>query len=192
MGQMAATGASFCTEPPSNSGECVASGLVLAFGAFDCVIDNAGCFSSSVLPENGYVIHFGEHRVFVAIVPEFPAEVHACSDRLPEEAAGYESRAGLRNYAECMVTFNSDRPEASRTAAARGSVEALVEDLTTPITPDEDPEATTAPLKLTRQHLIDSANNVASTQRRVEAQVREFNTVHNFTPVTVDPSRMGN
>ena len=96
--------------------------MVMTFGTLDHVIDNTGSFPGSVLPDGGSVIHFGEHRIFIATVSEFPAEVHACSDRLPVEMAGHESGAGLRNYVECMVTHNSgEHPEASRTATARST-----------------------------------------------------------------------
>ena len=67
----------------------------------------------------------------------------------------------------------------------------MLEELTTPIEPGMDPEAAAASLELARQRLVDSAKSVASTQRRMEAQVREFNVVHNFTLVPVEPSRMG-
>ncbi|MBI0384643.1 hypothetical protein JBE27_52405, partial [Streptomyces albiflaviniger] len=64
------TGVSFRTGPYTTSGERVASGLVLRFGSLDCIADNAACFADTAFPEGGSIISFGDHRVYVVLVPE--------------------------------------------------------------------------------------------------------------------------
>ena len=103
MGQETAAGVTFCTGSRGRLGERVATGLVTTFGSIDFIADNAASFAGSAFPEGGTVIIFGEHRVYVAVTPEYPAVVQACSDRLLE-TAGHESSPALHAYAEVMVT----------------------------------------------------------------------------------------
>ena len=152
VGQMAAAGPVFCTGPPSSdSGERVATGLVVAFGAIDYVFDNTGSLAGSALPQNGSIIHFGEHRVFVVVVPEFPAVVQPCSDHLRKEMAGEADNDAPHVYAECMVTRRFDElPKATHTAEARSTVEVVLENLAAPIVLGADPEETAAALERVR------------------------------------------
>src|SRR4051812_28503031 len=70
MGHGASAGIIFRTGLPLVAGERVASGLILTFGAFDCVVDNAACFAGNTFPTNGSIMHFGDIRVYVATVAE--------------------------------------------------------------------------------------------------------------------------
>ena len=87
----AATGVSFRTGSFTTSGERVALGLVLRFGSLDCVTDNAACFADA-FPEGGSIIHFGDHRVDFAVIPEeYPSEVLTFSDPPPVSSGGCSS-----------------------------------------------------------------------------------------------------
>src|SRR4051812_30267460 len=52
-----------------STGERVVSGLVQRFGALRFVSDNAGCFGNWPLPSGGRFIAFGDHDVYIGIVP---------------------------------------------------------------------------------------------------------------------------
>ena len=115
----AATGVSFRTGPFTTSGERVASGLVLRFGAFDCITDNAACFADATFPEGGSIIHFGDHRVYVAVVPEeYPSEVLTFSDSLSEGGSSCDSSVDSRAYAEIMMAGSGSSGSQGDRAAA--------------------------------------------------------------------------
>ena len=75
----------------------------MTFGTLKCVINNAACFADSAFPEDGSIVHFGEHRVYIAVVPEYPAEVLACSGPSLDEVAGCDSSAEPCVFAEVMM-----------------------------------------------------------------------------------------
>ena len=104
VGQIAVSGVSFRAGSRSRLGERVSSGLVSTFGSIDFVNNNAACFAGSAFPEDGSVMQFGEHRVYVAIAPEFPASIQPCTDRLPEESTGCKASSDSRVFAEVMVS----------------------------------------------------------------------------------------
>ena len=54
--------------------------------------------------------------------------------------------------------------------------------MSTPIAPGADPTTTAAELEKMRQHMYDKALQLATTQRRLNATMREYNTVHGFKP----------
>ena len=54
--------------------------------------------------------------------------------------------------------------------------------LSTPIAPGADPTKTAAELERMHQQMYDKALHLASTQRRHNATMREYNTVHGFEP----------
>ncbi|KAE8807446.1 hypothetical protein D1007_16231 [Hordeum vulgare] len=59
----------FRAGPFTPSGERVAHGLVVHFGALDCVNDNARRLEDADFAINGSMVPFGSHRVYVMIVP---------------------------------------------------------------------------------------------------------------------------
>ena len=63
------------------------------------------------------------------------------------------------------------------------NLEADFELLSTPIAPGADPTKTAADLERMRQQMYDKALHLASTQHRLNATMREYNTVHGFEPV---------
>ena len=89
-----------------DSGECVASGLVLRFGSLDCVSDNAKCFADRAFPAGGSIIHFGEHRVYLATISPkvYPRKVLSCADPPLDVPAGRSSGPDLCSHAEVMMT----------------------------------------------------------------------------------------
>jgi hypothetical protein len=97
---VAAAGDFFRTGPYINSGERIASGLVLRFGSLHCINDNAACFANRPFPRAGSIIHFGEHRVYVAVISErYPGKVLSCSDPPLGVAYGCSSSADLCTHA---------------------------------------------------------------------------------------------
>src|SRR4051812_38413232 len=75
------TGVLIRTGSSSSSRIRFASGLVLRNGARDYVIDNASRFMEGGPLPSGVIIPFGDHRVFVAAIPEiFPREVRVFSE----------------------------------------------------------------------------------------------------------------
>ena len=68
----------------------------------------------------------------------------------------------------------------------------MLQGLVTPIAADADPAQAAIILEQTRQRLLSSAHGVAATHRRMEAQVREYNFAHGFTPIAVEPNPRGN
>ena len=54
--------------------------------------------------------------------------------------------------------------------------------LSTPIAPSADPAKAAAELERMRQQIYDKALHIASTQRRLNATMREYNNVHGFEP----------
>src|ERR1043165_6771769 len=93
----ASTGVLIRTGPSSSSRIRFASGLVLRNGAWDYVIDSTSRFRAGGRLPSGVILPFGDHRVFVAAIPEvFPREVRVFSeltDSLPvgPEVVGAES-----------------------------------------------------------------------------------------------------
>ncbi|KAE8821406.1 hypothetical protein D1007_00548 [Hordeum vulgare] len=76
-------GVTFREGPFTASGERVAHGLVVRYGAFDRVNDNAHRLEDADFPMNGSIISFGSSRVYVVVVAEcYPADV-ANDDALP-------------------------------------------------------------------------------------------------------------
>ena len=60
------------------------------------------------------------------------------------------------------------------------NLEADFELLSTPIAPGADPATAAADLERMRQQIYDKALNLASTQRRLNATIREYNSAHGF------------
>src|SRR3954469_25162378 len=128
MGQAGvSTGVLIRTGSSSSSHTRFASGLVLRNGAWDYVIDNASRFRAGGPLPSGVIIPFGDHRVFVAAIPEiFPREVRVFSeltDPLPvgPEVVGAEGTTP-HIRAEVMMagasshhSSTSARPEEGRT-----------------------------------------------------------------------------
>ena len=54
--------------------------------------------------------------------------------------------------------------------------------MSTPIAPGADPTTTAAELEKMRQQMYDKALHLTSTQHRLNAMMREYNTVHGFEP----------
>ena len=151
---MAAAGVTFRQGSRNRLGERVASGLVSTFGSIDFVNDNANCFAGSAFPEDGTVLHFGEHRVYIALAPAYPTNIQRCVDRFPEETAGCESSTETRVYAEVMV---SDVASTQQHAPV-DSVQAMLQGLVTPIAADADPAQAAIILEQARQRLLSSAD----------------------------------
>ena len=80
-------------------------------------------------------------------------------------------------------------PQGSTRNNTSSSVEALIQGLSTPIIANTDPAAA-AELDAARLRLLDGVETIAATERRLEAQVREYNNAHGFTPVPVHSSRV--
>lgn len=58
------------------SGERIAHGLVVRYGALDCVNGNAHRIEDAYFPDNGPILAFVSHSVYVAVVShEYPDEV---------------------------------------------------------------------------------------------------------------------
>ena len=126
VGQETAAVVTFCTGSRGQLGKRVATSLVPTFVSIDFVANNAPCFVGSSFPGGGTFIIFGEHCVYVAVTPEYPAVVQACSDRLLETASCKSSPA-LRAYAEVMVTTAAPLdPQGSTHNNTPSSVEALI------------------------------------------------------------------
>ena len=68
----------------------------------------------------------------------------------------------------------------------------MLQGLVTPIAADADPAQAAILLEQACKCLLSSAQGVAATHRRMEAQVREYNFAHGFTPIAVEPNRQGN
>ena len=188
VGQETAAGVTFCTGSRGRLGDRVVTGLVTTFGSIDFIADNAAFFAGSAFPEGGSVISFGKHRVYITVTPEYPTVVQACTDRFLETASCKRSPA-LRAYAEVMVTTAAPVDPQGSTRNTPSSVEALIQGLSAPILANTDPAAAAAELDATRIHLLSGVETVAATEHRLEAQVREYNTAHGFTPVPVHSSR---
>jgi hypothetical protein len=65
------------------SGEQVVSSLIQRLDLLDFVTDNVGSFANgSRFPKNGRSISFGEHRVYLGIVPvnQYPSKVMDAPD----------------------------------------------------------------------------------------------------------------
>ncbi|KAE8802836.1 DNA mismatch repair protein Mlh1 [Hordeum vulgare] len=77
-------GVTFLVRPFTRSGERVAHGLVMRYGALDCVNDNARRLQDADFPVDGSIIAFGSHRVYVAVVTDsYHAEVLNCNELPP-------------------------------------------------------------------------------------------------------------
>lgn len=62
-------------------------------------------------------MEFSEHRVFVALIPEYPAVVLTCLDSLSEESSDDEGISTLNIYTEVIVSdILSDPPAPSAPA----------------------------------------------------------------------------
>ena len=72
--------------------------------------------------------------------------------------------------------------EAGEHSRFQRNLEADFELLSTPIAPGADPTKTAAELEKMRQQMYDKALHLASTQRRLNVTMREYNTVHGFEP----------
>lgn len=119
VGQVAAlAGVTFRTGNCTNSGERVLSGLVANFGSCSAVIDNAGCFGSRPLPNNGCLIRFGALDVYVATeIPwDFPEHVVVADDTPAICAARGRRIARPVSCAEVMVIITGT--DAGKEAAA--------------------------------------------------------------------------
>ena len=189
VGQLAASGFTFRAGSQSRLGERVASGLVSTFSSIHFVDDNAAYFAGFAFLEDGSIMRFGQHRVYVAITPEYRASIQPCADRLPEEMPGCEASIESCVYAEVMV---SDVASTRQPQVPIDSVQAMLQGLTTPIDAGADPEQAAVLLEQARQRLLSSAHDVAATHLHVEAQVREYNYAHGFTPVVAEPNQRGN
>jgi len=189
VGHSASAGVIFRTGLSLIAGERVASGLILTFGSFDCVLDNASCFTGGTFPNEGSIMHFGKHRVYVAsIVETFPHEVVTVFGAPPGFAA---SRIASGNVEVMMAGSGENRrPPLERNGESRAAnsrlsnqdlLDASIEHLRNPITPIEvNPAAAAAGLEATRQSLLEEAGKVAAAQRRMNATMREYNIVHDF------------
>ena len=115
--------------------------------------------------------------------------VQACSYHLLKTAS-CESSPALRAYTEVMVTAAAPvDPQDSTRNYTPSSVEALIQGLSTPILANTDLAAAAAELDAARLRLLDGVETVAATEHRLEAQVREYNSAHDFTPVPVHSIR---
>ncbi|KAE8782886.1 DNA mismatch repair protein Mlh1 [Hordeum vulgare] len=69
-------GVTFRAGPFTPSGERVAHGLVVRYGAFDCVNDNARHLENADFPVDGSIIAFSSHRIYVAVATNsYPTKV---------------------------------------------------------------------------------------------------------------------
>jgi len=187
VGQTAAAGVTLRTGP-LRTGVRVATGLVTTFGSLHFVDDNTGCFGDDDLPEDGTIMEFGEHRVFVALIPEYPAVVLTCLDSLSEESSDDEGISTLNVYAEVMVSgVATDPPAPPAPAPEPNTMEAVIQELTTPIATSSDPAEAARQLEISRLRLFNRANAIAARQRQLEERLREFNGAHGFTPVPAQP-----
>src|SRR4051812_48868152 len=104
MGQAeASTGVVIRTGPSSSSSARFVSGLVLKFGAFDYIVDNASRFGARAPLPRSVILPLGSHRVFIASVSDgYPREVQVFSgvtDLLPAidtSAAAYSPSSCVR------------------------------------------------------------------------------------------------
>lgn len=190
VGQTAAVGVTLRTGPLS-TGVRIATGLVTTFGSLHFVDDNTGCFGDDDLPEDGTIMEFGEHRVFVALIPEYPAVVLACLDSLSEVSSDDEGISTLNVYAEVMVSGVAGDPAAPSAPPAPApepnTMQAVIQELSTPIAASVDPAEAARQLEISRLSLVNGANAIAAKQRQLEARLREFNGAHGFTPVPSQP-----
>ena len=70
--------------------------------------------------------------------------------------------------------------EAGEPSRFQRNLEADFELLSTPIAPGADPTKAAAELERMRQQIYGKALHLASTQHRLNATMREYNTVHGF------------
>ena len=127
MGPLRApTGVLFWTGPLP-IGERVVHGLIIRFGGIEFLNDNASHLAVAPLPTDGCIIHFGEHRVYVAVIPdEYPSEVLTISDSLPV-AAGASSPTDVDDLCSRMEVimasiFAGSHANAATPAAGQNSV----------------------------------------------------------------------
>jgi len=177
----AAAGIKFRAGLNTSAGGRVASGLVLRFGAFDCVSDNVASFADGAFPEGGSIISFGDHRVYAAVIPEeYPSKVLTFPDSLSIESS-CSSGSGSHACVEVMMASTGDRsrrPPLERATTEAGTshpaptpsaLEAAVQDLLTPVTLSADPATVAAELETARQRILDDAIKVNTAQRQLEA-----------------------
>ncbi|KAE8766403.1 hypothetical protein D1007_62378 [Hordeum vulgare] len=73
----------FRAGPFTLSGERVVHGLVMRYGALDCINDNACRLEDADFPVDGSIIAFDSHHVYLTVVTDsYPTEVLTC-DELP-------------------------------------------------------------------------------------------------------------
>ena len=155
--------------------------------------------------DGGVVITFGDFPVYVAVAAkEYPEEVFTC-------LAPSAFDAGTRNCESSFDRFDSGNAdcddaklvyaevhmvehaaagdgvgktvhEAGEPSRFQRNLEADFELLSTPIAPSADPSKAAAELEKMRQQMYDKALHLASTQRRLNATMCEYNTVHGFEP----------
>src|SRR3954466_5140846 len=117
----ASTGVLIRMVPSSASSARFASGLVLRYGAWDYIIDNASRFGAGMPLPRGVIVPFGSHCVFVAALPEvYPREVRVFSeltDPLPLGAGAVGSKSTTSHVrAEVMMAGASSHHSSTSTA----------------------------------------------------------------------------
>jgi hypothetical protein len=174
---MASVGVSFWTGCFTASSERVASGLVLRFGSLDCITNNIACFAEAAFPEGGSIIHFGDHRIYVAVVSEeYPSEVLTFSNPPPIGGDSYDSSIDPCTYAEAMMAGSGDHNRcpplkqatygagASSQVPVAGTLEMAVQNLRTSVNLSADPTTAMAELEATCQRILEEALEVAAAQ----------------------------
>ncbi|KAE8820235.1 hypothetical protein D1007_01953 [Hordeum vulgare] len=116
----------FRAGPYTASGERVAHGLVVHYGASDCVNDNDRRLEDAAFPVDNSIITFGSHRVYVTMVAEhYPTDV-ANDDPLPPASGSNLSNDvdDLCRRVEVLTTASAAGAPGHRTPI-RAAVEAL-------------------------------------------------------------------
>ena len=196
----------FCMGSHTVDDRRVVSGFVLSIGSIGCINENTKSFANVGFASGGVIVTFGDFPVYVAVAAkEYPEEVYSCLAPSVFDASirdrdtsfnhldsGNEDRDGakLNVYAEVhMVEHKAAGDGIARTVHEAGehsrfqrNLEADFELLSTPIALGADPTKTAAELEKMRQQMYDKALHLASTQRRLNVTMREYNTVHGFEP----------
>ena len=203
---LAMSGVTFCAGSQIVDDRRVVSGLVLAIGSIGCIIDNTKSFADVGFTGKGTVVTFSDFHVYVSIAAKvYPEEVYSCLAPSVFNAGIGDSDSSFGNlgssgvdcdnielsiYAEVHMVEHAAAGggiattvhEAGEPSRFQRNLEADFELLSTPIAPGADPTKAAADLERMRPQIYDEALHLASTQRRLNATMREYNTVHGFEP----------
>jgi hypothetical protein len=184
----------------------VASGLILRFDNLDCITNNTTRFADEFV-DGGSIISFGEHSFYVVVPESLPDEVTLFSDPLCDEDSCCSDNFDLGAMAEVLMTGAEEGadllctgspslecipPESAATSQPQvhDTLDLAIQGLRTPLITSDLAEAAKE-LEQVRLALLNEANEIADTRRRVDSTVREYNIVHRLTPAGDGPSNLG-